>query len=548
MNDDPDRTIVWSNGSGIGDYLPERLWTLDDFTADGEPSAAEATGGLASLKFLTDALRRRAKFLCIMAAIGLVAGCGFYAESPPGYQASTSLWLTLGPYENINTAADNDSAMAKTRTVATLAVQQLGVRQDPGSFLGTYKVTPITERLLVITSSATSSSQAVANTKAVAAAFLKFRGQEMQTQQTLVLAGLNQQVKQAQQRLSSIKSQIGQLPAQPTTPAQQSQLKALQTQENEATNTLADAQQAATNNQIANGAATAAAVNGSFVLDPATPLAHSRLRPLVLDAAVGLIVGLLLAAAIVVIQALTSHRLRRRDDVAQALGAPVQLSIGAAKPQRLLPVRRRPAARDADVQRIAAHLRHAVPAGSPGTASLAVVSVDDPRVPAMSLVSLAVSCAREGKRVVVADLCTGAPAARLLGAADPGVREVTAQPDARLVVAVPERDDLAPIGPLGRGLVPAERSSFTEAVTEACASAGLLLTLATVDPSLGGEHLATWATDAVAVVTAGRSSWEKIHGVAELVRLSGTRLVSAVLVGADKTDESTGLAPVPERV
>ena len=82
----------------------------------------------------------------------------------------------------------------------------------------------------------------------------------------------------------------------------------------------------------------------------------------------------------------------------------------------------------------------------------------------------------------------------------------------------------------------------------ACASANLLLTLATVDPSLGGEHLATWATDAVAVVTAGRSSWEKIHGVAELVRLSGTRLVSAVLVGADKTDESLGMTPAPERV
>ena len=112
---------------------------------------------------------------------------------------------------------------------------------------------------------------------------------------------------------------------------------------------------------------------------------------------------------------------------------------------------------------------------------------------------------------------------------------------AHLVVAVPERDNLATFGPLDRGPVPAERSSFTEAVADACASANLLLTLATVDPSLGAEHIATWATDAVAVVTAGQSSWEKVHGVAELVRLSGTRLVSAVLVGADKTDESVGM-------
>ena len=181
-----------------------------------------------------------------------------------------------------------------------------------------------------------------------------------------------------------------------------------------------------------------------------------------------------------------------------------------------------------------------MPGNSRGAAALAVVPVDDLQVPALSLVSLAVSLRGEGKQVVVADLCSGAPAARLLGAKDPGVREVSVQ-DARLTVAVPERDDMVPVGPLGRGSAPAQRSSFTEAVAAACASANLLLTLATLDPSLGGEHLATWATDAVAVVTAGRSSWTKIHGVGEMVRLSGTRLVSAVLVGADKTDESLGI-------
>jgi capsular polysaccharide biosynthesis protein len=545
---DPDK-ITWPNGNGIGEYLPERLWALsDDFITDEDPPAADATGGLASLKFLTVALRRRARFLFAIAAVGLIAGCGLYVSSPPGYQASTSLWLTPGPYENINTATNNDLAMAQTRTVAALAVQQLGTRQDPGSFLGTYKVVPLTERLLAITATAHSSSQAVANAKAVAAAFLKFRDDEMQTQQTLVLAGYKQQAKQAQQRLNSIKSQISELSAQPTTtPAQQSRLKALHSEEDQATNTLSDAQQAANNNQIANGAATAAAVNGSFVLDPATPLAHSRLKPLVLNAAIGLVVGLVLAMAIVLIQALVSDRLRRRDDVAHALGVPVRLSIGTTRAKRWLPVRRGATVREAEIQRIAAHLRYAVPGSSRGPASLAVVPVDDQGVSASSLVALALSCAREGKQVVVADLCSGAPAARLLGAADPGVRAMSAQ-DAHLVVAVPERHDLAPVGPLDHGPVPAERSDFTKAVADACASASLLLTLATVDPSLGDEHLATWATDAVAVVTAGRSSWEKVRGVAELIRLSGTRLASAVLIGADKTDESVGVMRTPESV
>jgi hypothetical protein len=65
--------------------------------------------------------------------------------------------------------------------------------------------------------------------------------------------------------------------------------------------------------------------------------------------------------------------------------------------------------------------------------------------------------------------------------------------------------------------------------------------LAALDPSLASDHLQTWARDAVVVVTAGRSSWTKIHAVGELIRLAGTRLVCAVLVGADKTDESLGV-------
>ena len=66
-------------------------------------------------------------------------------------------------------------------------------------------------------------------------------------------------------------------------------------------------------------------------------------------------------------------------------------------------------------------------------------------------------------------------------------------------------------------------------------------TLVRLDPALGGEHLATWESDAVVMVTAGRSSWTKIHAVGEMIRLAGMRLASAVLVGADKTDESLGV-------
>ena len=66
-----------------------------------------------------------------------------------------------------------------------------------------------------------------------------------------------------------------------------------------------------------------------------------------------------------------------------------------------------------------------------------------------------------------------------------------------------------------------------------------------LDPMLGSDHLATWANDVVVMVTAGRSSWIRVEAVGEMVRLAGARIVSAVLVGADKTDESLGMVRAP---
>jgi hypothetical protein len=47
------------------------------------------------------------------------------------------------------------------------------------------------------------------------------------------------------------------------------------------------------------------------------------------------------------------------------------------------------------------------------------------------------------------------------------------------------------------------------------------------------------------MVTGGRSSAARIHAVAEMLRLAGITLISGVLVGADKTDQSLGTAATP---
>jgi hypothetical protein len=193
-----------------------------------------------------------------------------------------------------------------------------------------------------------------------------------------------------------------------------------------------------------------------------------------------------------------------------------------------------------NLRRVVAHLRNCVPGSSRGPAGLAIVAVDDVQIVARAVESLAVSCANQGRQVVVADLSSGAHLARLLGSSEPGISRVS-RDGAHLTVAVPRDDDVAPIGPLQGGSSPAVPDQADPAVVAACASADLVLTMVTLDPSFGADHLATWATDVVAVVTAGRSSAERIHGVGEMIRLAGTRLDSVVLIGADKTDESLGV-------
>ena len=100
------------------------------------------------------------------------------------------------------------------------------------------------------------------------------------------------------------------------------------------------------------------------------------------------------------------------------------------------------------------------------------------------IVSLAVSCANDGKQVVVADLADGA-LARRLGAKGPGVHPVTAGGE-RMIAVVPDRDDITPTGPLQ---TPAQHAAASEALLAACGSADLVFTLATLDPAFGGTTL-----------------------------------------------------------
>ena len=520
------------------DDLPGHLLAFDEFTPHEERSGADLNIGPTRPGFIWATVRRSAWFLCITAVIGMLAGFAMLKKFPPSYQASTTVLLANNLPGPPGEAVQDDAAIVLSRTVAGDALRAMGLAQSPGSLTGTYSVAVITNRVFAITVKATSYQDAIREANALATAFLKFQAQQLESQAQLVNNSLQQQITAAQQHVNSINRQIKAVSAQPPSAKQHAQLSSLLAGRSQAVAALNQTKQANLSSEASNKTQTAALVKGSKVLDSAVPLAQHAKKYLLIHVVGGLIVGLVLGLSIVVVRALVSDRLRRRDDVSRALRAPVKLSTGKIRLSRWRPGSRGlAAAQGTDIQRIVAHLRHAVPSSSGGLASLAVVPTDDVQVPAICLVSLAISCAQQGLQVVVADLCSDSPAAGLLGITDPGVHPVDMD-GARLLVVVPDPDDVTPVGPLHRL---SRRAEANEPLTAACASADLLVTLATLDPSVGGDHLRGWARGAVVVVTAGESSAERVFGVGEMIRLSGTELISAVLVGADKTDESVGV-------
>ena len=528
---DSDQMINWYRG----DDLPGRPWA-DDTPVDEEQAATSFTGGLVDLGFFTAALRRWTWVWCLTAVVGLVIGSGLYLKYPPAYHATTTVLLVDNPNLDPAVEVQTDASLAQSQAVAERVVHQLKLPQSVASLQAAYTVTILTDNVLTMNIGAPSSAAATQRASALATAFLQYRAQYVRTQEQQLFAQLDQQYNAAQQLLKSLEAQVSQIPNAPTS-AQKAQLDSLETQENQQRQVMAYV----TGTKSTAKTYTNAMATGSYVLDGATAMPRSKIKGAGLYVVGGLFGGLVIGMAIVIISALLSRRLRRREDVAAAIGAPVRLSVGPLRARRLrLTLPRQAAKRRLDMTRVVAYLRRAVPGSSRGPASFAVVAVDDAQTVAQAVASLAAYYVGENKQVVVADLSSDADLARLLGVRNPGIHTVS-QNGANLLMVLPERGEVAPVGPVPVGASPAESAPADEALVTACSSADLLLILATLDPAFGGDYLGTWATSAVAVVTAGQSSAEKVHGVGEMIRLAGTRLDSVVLVGADKSDESLGV-------
>ena len=338
----------------------------------------------------------------------------------------------------------------------------------------------------------------------------------------MVINGLQAQVTSLESEINNLSASIDVLSASPPGAQTSTEVADLVEQRSEDTSQVAQVESQIQQEQLNEQAVTQA----SHVLDPAAAITVSAKKVTVVDALSGLVAGLGLAVIALVIGVLLSDRLRTRAEVAAALGAPVELSVSRWGPRGRIPKRRRQQFLVRPTQpltmigrRLRAHLESA---GGPG---LVVAEVEASEACALAVAILAFALSSEGRRVAIVDMAHGRPVAALLDVKgrDKRVHNVTLEGQSVALIVAPED--------------PAEMNS--EWVPK---GVDAVLTLASVDPALGAEHLAPWARKAVVVVDAGKASAARISATGALLRQAKMTVRSAILVGLDpEDDDSLGL-------
>jgi capsular polysaccharide biosynthesis protein len=297
---------------------PEQ-WTGQPFSLEEIDDPANDSTPPISLRSLKSALRRRRRVWVTAAVIGLLLGAALHIIVPSKYAAVTRLYLVEPSIQ----AMQDDVTLLQTRSVETRATDILNKNAGSDAVLSPYKGLELSPSILEIKVSGKSAAEAVTQSNALATAFLRVRA-DVLSQQTQVLVNRAQdQVNAINARLQQLAEQINAFPSNPSG-SQASQLAGLVNQRDGYSSQLTQLQ-----NQVQQEKNTEASLTqGSTVLDPGRYVPASKKKVVIKDALAGLVAGLALGMVIVIIGALLSDRVRRRADVAAALGTTVELSVG----------------------------------------------------------------------------------------------------------------------------------------------------------------------------------------------------------------------------
>jgi capsular polysaccharide biosynthesis protein len=518
-------------------------WRVEE--ADPDDLAGSSQPALVSLNFLLGALRRRWRFWAAFAAAGLLLGLAFVVLVPPASVGTVTVVLTHDSSSDPEQAMATELTILRTRSVAEGVIDELGLDLTPEDLQDSVVVGQASTKVLVLDVPGEDDADAVARADAFAESYLSFRAEQVNAQTQGLLAG-------HEARLEDLRSEVDRITRQydalvDSEVAGQDQAGELLARRSQLSTEINAVQQAIQDTTLQNSAV----ISGSRILDPATIVPRSELRRLVLAGGSGLLVGGALGIGLVISMALTSTRLRRREEVALALGAPVRFSVGDLRRgwTSHLPGRGSEQARDLQVlvrgiDTGIAPRKRASRKARPTRLSLA--TVDNIEAAELVTCSLAAQFTHRGLSVFLVDLSeSGGLGSTLAKALERDQRQT--DPASAPVVFRPEGVPSFARGPVGSPHSAVSDLPGDDPLRPAWDSADVVLTLAEIDPAVGVDHLKSWCDQVVLLVTVGRSSAERLRTTGELIRSAGLKLPFAVMVGADGSDESLGL-PDPATV
>jgi capsular polysaccharide biosynthesis protein len=482
-----------------------------------------ALGPTLSLRTLITTIRRRRRLWITTGLVGLILGASLHFLVPPKFTAETDLYLTVPAGANALTDMANNVSLLQTEAVAQKAIADAGLRVSPHSLLSHYSGLSVSDNIMSIKFSGLTQDEAVSGAKAVAEAFLSVQAGQLGLQTNALVHGLQTQIKSLNTEIAHLNDEIANLTV--TNPGTQSsnQLTDLinsRTQdESQLFQLQTQVQQALLNERSTD--------HSNHVLDPAALVPISTKKVVVEDALSGLVAGLAIGLAVVIIGGLLSERPVDRSSVAAILGAPVELSVERYRGPRLLRRRRLtrrlrtpiPALRMIE-RRLRGHLESA-----PASA-LAVVAVGTPEPAALAVGALAFALSSEGHRVIVVDAAEHRPLKFILGLkAKSDVMEMSQLPAGE---GPPVRVLVAPEDPL----VMAQKPPPDDA--------DALLVLLTLDAAFGAEQVTPWVTDAVMILSPRGVSLTRLDLTREMLREAGISLRSVILMESDPQDDTSG--------
>ncbi len=432
------------------------------------------------------------------ALVGLTLAAIWLVVVPPRSVGTVTLLLAHDPSTQPDTAMATDVSLLRTRAVAQELSDRLALDEAPEDLQRTIVTQPTTSSVLQLDIAGSGPDDAVQRARVLAETYLAFREEQLLSQAGAVIQGYHQRIEALQAQVDDISRQYDLITAEGQDTEQAADLLTRRAQLLAQISTLEDS---------VGGASleVSAVVAASRVLDPASLVPQSSVRRAALALGSGLIGGLGIGLGLVVVYAVTTGRLRRRSDVAAAIGLPVRFSAG-----RVVPKWGRWGPRNAaSLDLLVDGLETALSTGRRRPIRLGLLCVD---------------CDRAGARVM-AGLVHRLSAEKSVAALDLGESGLLAEEMARLG-SDPEAEEGQPAMVLS--------GPHTDVVAD------VVLTFVTFEIGRGLGHVKASAPTIVILVAAGRSTPEGLRTVAQATRAAGIDVAFVMLVGTDSSDDSFG--------